>query len=120
MGYQSFEELRVWQAAKKLAVQIYKATTEGRLARDFGMRDQMRRAAVSIAANIAEGYDRGSDKNFVRFLFVAKGSLSELRTHLAIATEVGYIADDVRVNFLADCTRIGTMLTRLIKARVHP
>ncbi|HPB29405.1 MAG TPA: four helix bundle protein, partial [Acidobacteriota bacterium] len=88
--------------------------------RDFGMRDQMRRAAVSIAANIAEGYDRGSDKNFVRFLFVAKGSLSELRTHLAIATEVGYIADDVRVNFLADCTRIGTMLTRLIKARVHP
>ena len=90
-GYQEFRELRVWQEAKALAVQVYNITTNASFAKDYGLRDQARRAAVSVASNIAEGYERNSNKDFIRFLLISKGSLSELRTHLEIALEIGYL-----------------------------
>jgi four helix bundle protein len=85
MSKRGFKELTVWQKAKDLAVTIYRLTEDGRLGKDFGLRDQIRRSAVSIASNLAEGDERGTDKEAVRFFFIAKGSVAELRTQLQIA-----------------------------------
>jgi len=117
MGYQSFKELRVWQAARELAVTVYRLGAADGLSRDFGLRNQMRGAAVSVAANIAEGYERNSDKDFVRFLFIAKGSLGELRTHLEIAAAIGYLTPEAFEQTDNYCVQTGSMLTNLIKAR---
>jgi len=82
MGYESFRELVVWQEAKALAIEIYKITNQGMLKTDYGLRDQIQKSAVSIASNIAEGYERNSDKDFLRFLYIAKGSLrAPLKIH---------------------------------------
>ena len=117
MGYQSFKELRVWQEAKTLAVEIYRVTSSGRISRDFGLKDQMQRAAVSIASNICEGYERHSDAEFLRFLHIAKGSLSELVTQLEIAREVALITEDLVPPIEQQCKKVGSMLTRLIQSR---
>jgi len=117
MGYQSFKDLRVWQEAKDIAIAIYKITSEGRLSKDYGFRDQLQRSAISIASNIAEGYERNSDKDFIRFLFMAKGSLSELRTQLDIALSIGHIDNETFQNIENQCQHVGAMLTKLIKSR---
>jgi four helix bundle protein len=117
MGYQSFKELRVWQEARALAVTIYGLTATGKLAKDFGLREQIQRAAVSVASNIAEGYERNSDRDFIRFLMIAKGSLSELRTQLDIAQGIGYLEQGVFVALEDRSMKLGAMLTKLIKAR---
>ncbi len=117
MGYQSFKELRVWQSAKELAVEIYKLTEEGKLSKDFGLKDQMQRSAVSIAANIAEGYERNSNNDFIRFLIISKGSLSELITLLEIGKDIGYLREEIYKELELKCNNIGGMLTNLIKAR---
>lgn len=125
MGYQNFKELRVWQEAKSLAVEAYKITAKGALAKDYGLKDQIQRSAVSIPSNIAvsipsniaEGYERNSNKDFIRFLMIAKGSIAELRTQLEIAMEIGFV--DQKDYDAADnrCNMIGAMLTKLIKSR---
>lgn len=79
MAYGSFEELEVWKRSCRLAVRVYELLRE---CRDYGLRDQMSRAAVSIASNIAEGAERDSRAEFARFLHIAKGSAAELRTQL--------------------------------------
>ncbi|MFA5353748.1 MAG: four helix bundle protein [Thermodesulfovibrionales bacterium] len=117
MGYQNFKELRVWQEAKGLAINVYRLTSEGRLSRDFGLKEQIQRSSVSIASNIAEGYERNSDKDFVRFLLIAKGSLAELRTQLEIAKGIGYVDENAYNDFENQCNKIGAMLTKLIQAR---
>ena len=117
MGYQEFRELKVWQEAKALAVQIYKITANRDFSHDYGLRDQARRAAVSVASNIAEGYERNSNKDFIRFLLIAKGFLSELRTHLEIAVEIGYIDGKTFEVIEEKCKKITGMLVNLIKAR---
>jgi four helix bundle protein len=112
-----FRDLKVWQKAKDLAVQIYKVTQNGLFGRDFGFKDQIRRASVSIPSNIAEGDERGSNKEAVRFFYIAKGSLGELQTQLEIANEIDYL-DDKTTNELMDKSRtVGKMLGSLIKAR---
>jgi four helix bundle protein len=116
-GYQSFKELRVWQEAKTLAVEIYRVASSGGISRDFGLKDQMQRAAVSIASNICEGYERHSDAEFLRFLYIAKGSLSELVTQLEIAREVGLITEELAPPIEQQCKKVGAMLTKLIQAR---
>ena len=73
-----FEEIQSWKKARSLTKQIYTATLAGAFAKDFGLRDQIRRAAVSILSNIAEGFERGGDREFLRFLAIAKGSAGEL------------------------------------------
>ncbi len=80
-----FRQLNVWQRSKKLAVEIYRLTQTERFSRDFGLRDQIRRAAVSIPSNAAEGDERGTNREAVRFFYIAKGSLAELETQLEIA-----------------------------------
>ena len=121
MGTEGFRELRVWQAAKELAVEIYRLSAIGPLSKDFGLRDQMRRAAVSIPSNIAEGDERDTNRDSVRFLYIAKGSLAELRTQLEIAREVGFVSPEAHANIEQKCAELGRMLGALIKARAeHP
>jgi four helix bundle protein len=117
MSKAGFRELQVWQRAKALTVDMYRITETGAISRDFGLRDQMRRSAVSICSNIAEGDERGTDKDSVRFLYIAKGSLAELATQTEIAAEVGYLAKDDAARLQEALTEIGRMLGALIKAR---
>ncbi len=117
MAYQNFKELRVWQEAKGLAVTIYKTTSDGKLSKDFGLRDQLQRSSISIASNIAEGYERNSNAEFARFLFISKGSLAELRTQIDIAKDIGYISQEKYGNLEDHCNKIGAMLTKLIQSR---
>jgi four helix bundle protein len=88
---ESFEDLRVWQSGIELVKQIYLLTGDGELKKDFGLRDQLRRAAVSIPTNIAEGFERSSRKEYLLFLNIAKGSAGELRSLLRVALDVGYL-----------------------------
>ena len=91
MSIQRFEDIQAWQEARALTGRIYAATREGEFARDFGLRDQIRRATVSIMANIAEGFDRRSNKEFRQFLGIAFASASEVKSHLYVALDQGYI-----------------------------
>lgn len=109
-----FHDLRVWSDAKNLAVATYRAT-EG--LKDFGLRDQIRRSAVSVPSNIAEGDERDTDKDAVRFFYIAKGSLAELRTQLEIASEVGALPTPTVTPLLAAAASLARQLGALIKAR---
>lgn len=90
----SFEDLLVWQKAIDFVKQVYEVTNQGDLKRDFGLRDQLRRAAVSIPTNIAEGFERASRKEYLLFLNIAKGSAGECRSLCRVAFEIGYLGDD--------------------------
>lgn len=112
-----FRELKVWQKARDLAVAIYKETSAGAFSKDYGLRDQIRRSVVSVPSNISEGDERDSDKDAVRFFYIAKGSLAELQTQVEIACLIGYM-DKVKFSELDEtCTTIAKMLGSLIKAR---
>ena len=113
----NFQELKVWQRAKDLAVYIYKETGKGNFNRDFGLRDQMRRAAVSIPSNIAEGDDLDTDKQAVKSFHIAKGSAAEVLTQAIIALEIGYLDRESFSYIENECKGISGMLTRLIGAR---
>lgn len=91
MKVERFEDLIAWQKARELTKEIYLLTEAGPLSRDFGLRDQMRRAAVSIMSNIAEGFERGGTSEFHQFIVIAKGSCAELRSQLYVTLDVGYI-----------------------------
>ncbi|OLU32497.1 four helix bundle protein [Pseudomonas sp. PA15(2017)] len=106
-----FERLEVWQRARTLTVDVYKGFTE---CRDYGFRDQITRSALSIPSNIAEGMERGSDKEKCRFLWIAKGSCAELRTQILIGADIGYISQPVATPWLEESMRISRMLTGLI------
>ncbi len=112
-----FEDLKVWQRGKELAVYIYKLTTTEKFLKDFGLRDQMRRAAVSIPSNIAEGDEYGSNKQAVKFFYISKGSAAELLTQAIISSDIGYISNDAFHHIDAECKTISAMLSNLIKAR---
>jgi four helix bundle protein len=112
-----FRELKVWQRAKELAVHVYKMTAGGHFARDLGLRDQIRRAAVSMPSNIAEGDELGTDKQAIRRFFIAKGSAAELLTQLIIANEIGYVAAEQFQYVEKECQTIAGMLSKLIQAR---
>ncbi len=92
MTINRFEDLIAWQKARQLVAAIYQATGKGAFAKDYGLRDQIQRAAVSIMSNIAEGFDRGSRPEFHKFLVIAKGSCAEVRSQLYVALDCGYIS----------------------------
>lgn len=89
-----FEDIKSWQLAKTLVKDIYEITKRVAFSKDYGLRDQIQRAAVSIMSNIAEGFERGSKKDFVNFLYIARGSCAEVRSLLYVAFELGYIGED--------------------------
>jgi len=117
MGKRGFRELDVWQKAKELAVLVYRVSAKGSLSSDFGLRDQIRRSAVSVASNIAEGDERGSDRDAVRFFFIAKGSVAELRTQIAIAAESGLLEESAFQALEMQYETVGNMIGALIQAR---
>ncbi|MBM4301041.1 MAG: four helix bundle protein [Deltaproteobacteria bacterium] len=86
-----FEDLLVWQKGMEIVKQVYLISREGELCRDFALRDQLRRAAISIPTNIAEGFERSSRKEYLSFLNYAKGSTGEVRSLLNVAAELGYL-----------------------------
>ena len=89
-----FEDLDVWQKARVFTRRVYRISSDERFARDYSLRDQLRRAAVSVIANIAEGFERGGNREFKQFLSLAKGSAGEARAHLYVALDAGYISPD--------------------------
>jgi four helix bundle protein len=93
-GIERFEDLIAWQKARELTRAIYKATQQDSFAKDFGLVGQIQRAAVSIMSNLAEGFERGSNRDFHRFLVIAKASCAELRSQLYVAHDIGYIEVD--------------------------
>lgn len=117
MSKSGFKELKVWQKGKDLAVFIYKVTDSGDFRKDYGLRDQIRRAAVSIPSNIAEGDERETDKEAVRYFYIAKGSSAEVLTQAIISFEIGYIKKDNFEEIEQRCIEISSMLSRLISAR---
>jgi four helix bundle protein len=105
-GIKRFEDIEGWQKARELAKAVYAVTNLGEFARDFGLKDQMRRAAVSVMSNIAEGYGRGGNKEFLQYLSQAKGSVAEVQAQLYVALDAGYLSkyDFDRLYSLADST----------------
>jgi four helix bundle protein len=113
----NFQELKVWNKAKDLAVFVYKITEQGLISKDYGLRDQMRRSAVSVPSNIAEGDELDSDRQSVKYFYIAKGSSAELLTQSVIAHEIMYLNDQHFDHILKGSRAISSMLTRLIGAR---
>lgn len=112
-----YQELKVWVKGKDLAVWIYQMTDQGKFARDFGLRDQIRRAAVSIPSNIAEGDELHTKAQAVRHFYIARGSTAEVITQSIIAFEIGYISLAQRQHIEQECNVIARMLNRLIQTR---
>ena len=88
---QKFEDIVAWQKARELTREVYAHSKTGAFAKDFGLKDQIQRASVSIMGNVAEGFDRGGDKEFIQFLSVSKGSCGEVKSHLYVALDQQYI-----------------------------
>ena len=110
----SYEGLKVWKASMRLAKDVYAVSNSGALGSDWGLRDQIRRSAVSIPSNIAEGFERGSSKDFARFLSIAKGSAGELRTQIMLCKSTGHLTDHVADDLVDRCSQISRMLMGLI------
>lgn len=117
MAVSRFEDLEVWQEAASLAVEVYTVSKNSDFVQDFGFRDQLRRSAISIAANIAEGKERETIPEFIRYLYVAKGSSGELKTHLMIAQRIGYIglerASDLKQRVEKISAKLGALIRTL-------
>jgi four helix bundle protein len=114
-----FEDLECWKKARQLANAAYEVGDKLSGTRDFALRDQLRRSAISVMANIAEGFERGGAKEFINFLTVARGSLAETKSHLYLAFDLGYL-DEKRlqelINFSGEIMRqIGALIGYLQK-----
>ncbi len=116
MPFKRFEELPVWQKSKDLAVQVYRITQSGKIVKCYSLVEQIRRSAVSISSNIAEGFERGSRKEFIQFLYFAKGSAGELRSQLLIAFELGYLDENISKELRILAIRVSEQLAALIMA----
>lgn len=112
----NYEELIVWQRSVELAKHIYDITNNDLFRKDFGLRDQLRRSAVSISSNIAEGDELGSDKQAIRHFYISKGSTAALSTQLLIAKKIGYLKPDYSIG-IKECRELSSMLMGLIRSR---
>jgi len=112
----SFEDLLVWQKSIELVKRVYLLTLSAKFAKDYGLKDQLRRAAVSIPTNIAEGYERSSRKEYMQYLNVAKGSAGEVRSLLRVALEIGYLDQSEHDSMRAEVTKISSFLANQIKS----
>lgn len=112
-----FRKLNVWKRSKDIAVKIYQITEDINFKKDFGLKDQMRRSAVSISSNIAEGDERFTNKEAIRFLYIANGSVAELITQVIIAYEIGYITLKENNLIVNELEEISKMIKALINYR---
>ncbi|MBB5519634.1 four helix bundle protein [Amphiplicatus metriothermophilus] len=115
-AFQSYRDLLVWQAAMSLAEACYHRTKDFPREETFGLTAQIRRAAASIPANIAEGHGRENSGSFVQFLRVAQGSVKELETHLLLSGRIGLAEGSTMEPLLQQCEEIGKMLRSLIRS----
>ena len=111
---ETFEDLRIWQEAVLICKEVYENLKE---CRDYGFRDQIQRAAVSIPSNIAEGFERQTNKEFIQFLYIAKGSCGELRSHLYLANEFKYITNEHFTSLFPKIKQLSSMIYNFIKTR---
>jgi four helix bundle protein len=116
-GVSRFEDLIVWRKARSLAYEIHQASAAGRAARDYALVDQIRRAAISVASNIAEGFERNRSASFVQFLEYARGSCAELRAQLYLAADVGWLSPDEHQRILSLAEEVGRLLGALYTAQ---
>lgn len=110
-----FEELEVWKSARELAAEVYHAVQASEISRQFALRDQILRAAISMPANIAEGFERGGNKEFVQFLYVAKGSAGELRTLMYLVKDCGYLDEKICKNLVGRTESVSRQLGGFIQ-----
>ena len=110
----TFEDFEVWQKSIDLAVLIYKLTMVEPLSKDYSLKDQIRRASTSVSNNIAEGFEYGNNKQFTRFLRIAKGSLGEVRSQIVVLKRLNYISEEDYQNIYNECKSISKQLYSLI------
>lgn len=111
-----FEQLRVWQEARRLAGDVYRLTDSFPLKEQYGITSQVRRAAVSVMSNIAEGHGRHSRPELLRFLYVSKGSLMEVRSLVTLSKDLGFLTEEQSERLRDTCNTVGAMLSGLIEA----
>ena len=117
--FKRFEDIMAWQKARQVTNIIYTVTKNGDFAKDFGLRDQIRRASVSIMANIAEGFARRSDKDFAYFLNISRSSAAEVRSHLYVAVDQGYIRQNEFNEIYEELEETSKMIFALVRHLVH-
>lgn len=110
-----FEDLRIWQQTRQLVCTVYSVSKNRAFYRDCGLRDQIRRAAASTMSNIAEGFELGTRKEFVRFLDIAKGSIGEVRSQLYIAMDQQYLSETEFTSLHVRCTSLSRQLAAFIR-----
>lgn len=113
--FERFEEIEAWKGAREMAGKVYEICRDGPLRRDFGLRDQLTRSAVSVMANIAEGFGRRTNKDFAGFLYTAKGSAMEAISHLYVALDQSYITQDQFDTLHAGYGEVTSKLVGLIR-----
>ena len=114
MAFKTFEEINAWQNARGLVRDVYAVTRSGDFGKDYGLKDQIQRAAISICSNIAEGFERRGNREFINFLWIAKGSAAEVCSQLHNARDIGYITDGQFKSIYDAAKQIGGMLFNLI------
>ena len=114
-GFKRFEELHAWQMGRELAREIYALSRGGAFGKDRALRDQIRRACISITSNIAEGHERPTPRDTARFLHFAKASCAEVRSQLYVALDEQYLTDEQFERLTTLCRRIGAALAALIR-----
>jgi len=112
MKIEKFEDIESWKEARMLVQKIYGFFTD---IKDYGFRDQIQRAAISVMSNIAEGYDRGSNKEFIQFLIIARGSVSEVKSLSYAALDVGYINENAFVIITEHCFKLTNLIDGFIR-----
>jgi len=110
----NFEDLEVWQKSLRLVKEVYRLSASDKFSKDYSLSDQIRRAAVSVMSNIAEGFERGSNTEFIQFLYISKGSCGEVRSQIYIARELGYLLDQDMQSCVAMCREISAQLSGFI------
>jgi four helix bundle protein len=113
--FRRFEDIQAWQKARGISLEIYKLSGGGEFGRDFDLRRQIRRSALSIMANIAEGQGRRSDRDFAQFLNISLGSLAETKSHLYLALDLNYLSEDSFEEIYYKLDEVGRMIYALIR-----
>jgi len=110
-----FEDMEVWLAAKQIVIEVYRLTRDGALAKDYGFKEQLQRAAASIMANIAEGYERGGTRELIQFLYIGKGSAAETRSLVHAGKDLGYLSGEQQTRMLEQLISVGRQLGGFIR-----
>lgn len=108
----SFEQIESWKEARKLVQEIYAISRD---CKDYGFKDQIQRASISVMSNIAEGFDRGSNKEFIQFLVIARASLSEVKSLAYAGLDIGYFTPELFETITKNCTNLSNMINGFIR-----